>query len=291
MIIEYENISVKLGGKDILTGTSLKSHENKIVGIVGATGCGKSTLIKTTFGMVPYHGGEIRIDGRSIREFTPRELASRIGYVGQDSACAFDFSVTDVVAMGLYARKEKNKRQKKEIVKAALHELGIERFADRSIQRLSGGERKMVFIARAVAQGADMFILDEPTNHLDISHQLFVMDYLKNSGKTTLMVIHDLRLATHYCDYIYVMADGVTYAEGPPLEVLSCDNVRHVFGVHGYAGRSTQGVLDFSLFECGELGCISDIIEESHGEHAGESAMGFPHGHGDTPHEHGDLSQ
>ena len=272
MTIEYENIAVKLGGKDILTGTSLRSHENKIVGIVGANGCGKSTLIKTTFGIVPFHSGQVRINGRSIREFSPRELASMIGYVGQDATCAFDFSVTDVVAMGLYARKEKSKHNKKEIVAAALRELGIERFADRSIQRLSGGERKMVFIARAVAQGADMFILDEPTNHLDISHQLFVMDYLKNSGKTTLMVIHDLRLATHYCDYLYVLADGVTFAEGPPLEVLSCDNVRHVFGVHGYAGRSTQGVLDFSLFECGELGCISELheahgAETAHGEH------------------------
>lgn len=264
MTIEYENIAVKLGGKDILTGTTLRSHENKIVGIVGANGCGKSTLIKTTFGIVPLHGGEIRIDGRSVREYSPRELASMIGYVGQDASCAFDFSVTDVVAMGLYARKGKDRRtkqNKKEIVNAALRELGIEQFADRSIQRLSGGERKMVFIARAVAQGADMFILDEPTNHLDISHQLFVMDYLKKTGKTTLMVIHDLRLATHYCDYLYVMADGVTFAEGPPLEVLSCDNVRHVFGVHGYAGRSTQGVLDFSLFECGELGCISELRE------------------------------
>ncbi len=75
-----------------------------------------------------------------------------------------------------------------------------------------------------------------------------------SSGKTTLMVIHDLRLATHYCDYLYVMADGVTFAEGPPLEVLSCDNVCYAFGVHGYAGKSAQGVLDFSLFECGELG-------------------------------------
>ena len=267
MTIEYENIAVKLGGKDILTGTTLRSHENKMVGIIGANGCGKSTLIKTTFGIVPFHNGQIRIDGKSIREYTPRELASMIGYVGQDNTCAFDFSVSDVVAMGLYARRGQSKKHKKEIVTAALKELGIEQFADRSIQRLSGGERKMVFIARAVAQGADMFILDEPTNHLDISHQLFVMDYLKKSGKTTLMVIHDLRLATHYCDYLYVMADGVTYAEGPPLEVLSCDNIRHVFGVHGFAGRSTQGVLDFSLFECGELGCISEIREESGHRH------------------------
>ena len=276
MTIEYNNIGVKLGGKDILTGTSLRSHENKIVGIIGANGCGKSTLIKTTFGIVPYHSGNIFIDGSPISDFSPRDLASKIGYVGQDTSCAFDFSVRDVVAMGLYAQKDKNKKNKKEIVSAALKELGIEHFADRSIQRLSGGERKMVFIARAVAQGADMFILDEPTNHLDISHQLFVMDYLKRSGKTTLIVIHDLRLATHYCDYLYVLADGVTYAEGPPLEVLSCDHVRHVFGVHGFAGRSTEGVLDFALFECGELGCISEIVEGGDEAHIGRHMPDLP---------------
>ena len=157
--------------------------------------------------------------------------------------------ILGMVAMGLYARRDRGRRNNREIVARALSELGIERFADRSIQRLSGGERKMVFIARAVAQGADIFILDEPTNHLDIRHQLFVMDYLKRSGKTTLIVIHDLRLGAHYCDYLYMMADGVTYAEGTPLEVLTKENVRSVFGIGGYASVLPDDGLDFSLFE------------------------------------------
>ena len=106
----------------------------------------------------------------------------------------------------------------------------------------------MVFIARTVAQGADMYILDEPTNHLDIKHQLFVMDYLKKSGKTTLIVIHDLRLAAHYCDYLYMLADGKTYAQGTPTEVLTKENVRHVFGIDGYAEKDESGILDFKLF-------------------------------------------
>lgn len=247
MTISYEDIHVRLGGKDILSGTSLRSRDGEIVGIVGANGCGKSTLIKTTFDMVPCQGGSILIDGRPVRGYSPRELASKIGYVGQDSACAFDFTAADVVAMGLYARRDK--KQGKKIVADALEELGIGEFASRSIQRLSGGERKMVFIARAVAQGADMFILDEPTNHLDIRHQLFVMDYLKRSGKTTLIVIHDLRLAAHYCDYLYMLSDGVTFAEGRPLEVLTRENVQHVFGIRGYADADPSGILDFRLFE------------------------------------------
>ena len=106
----------------------------------------------------------------------------------------------------------------------------------------------MVFIARAIAQGAQTLILDEPTNHLDIHHQLFVMDYLKRSGKDTLLVIHDLRLAAHYCDYLYMICDGTVYAQGTPEEVLRTENVRHVFGVPGYAAGSEKGNADFILF-------------------------------------------
>lgn len=247
MKIEFDNIHVRLGGKEILTGTTLESKEGKIVGIIGANGCGKSTLIKTTYGMVRHHKGDIRIDGRSVKEIPPRELASMVGYVGQDTACAFDFSVRDVVAMGLFARKDSGKRSR-EIVDEALESLGITQFADRSIQRLSGGERKMVFIARAIAQGAELFILDEPTNHLDIRHQLFLMDYLKKMGKTVIIVIHDLRLAAHYCDYLYMLSGGVTCAEGAPLEVLTPENVSHVFGIQGYAWEDSSGEIDFHLF-------------------------------------------
>ena len=107
----------------------------------------------------------------------------------------------------------------------------------------------MAFIARALVQGSDMFIMDEPTNHLDIHHQLFVMDYLKNCGKTTLIVIHDLRLAAHYCDYLYMLADGKVYAEGAPIDVLTQENVEHVFRIGGYAGKTKKGVLDFYIFE------------------------------------------
>ena len=246
MTICYSNICVRLGGKDILTGVDLQSKEGKIVGIVGANGCGKSTLIKTTFQMVHNHAGDILIDGKSVKSYSPRDLASMVGYVGQDQSVAFDFSVRDVVTMGLYARKDK--KRGRVIVDTAMASLGVEKFADRSIQRLSGGERKMVFIARTVAQGAAMYILDEPTNHLDIKHQLFVMDYLKKSGKTTLIVIHDLRLAAHYCDYLYMLADGKTYAQGTPTEVLTKENVRHVFGIDGYAEKDESGILDFKLF-------------------------------------------
>ena len=124
MILSYDSIRVKLGNKQILESVSLSTRPGKLVGIVGANGCGKSTLIKTTFGAVPKQGGTITLDGQPVSHFAPRELASILGYVGQDSSCAFDFTVSDVVSMGLFARKDR--RNGKQIVQAAMEELGVD---------------------------------------------------------------------------------------------------------------------------------------------------------------------
>lgn len=247
MMISYENMHVSLGGKKILDGLSLSAEEGKLTGILGPNGCGKSTLVKTTFGICPYKEGMIRLDDVSVRGYSPRKLASLIGYVGQDVVCPFDFSVRDVVAMGLYARKDQT-RPSKEVVEEALEELRITRFRDRSIQSLSGGERKLVFIARALVQNTDVLILDEPTNHLDIRHQLFLLEYLKSSKKTVLIVLHDLRLASHYCDKVCLMSGGHLAAEGRPEEALTGDKIREVFGISGSAGRRPDGQMDFCLF-------------------------------------------
>lgn len=247
MTITFENIHVRLGGKEILKGVNLSTTNGKITGIIGPNGCGKSTLIKTIFGICKRTQGEIYTDGTNIREYSPRQLASMIGYVGQDSAATFDFSVEDIIAMGLYARHDRKVSQK-EAVQAAMRELDITELAGRSILSLSGGERKMVYIARAVVQGAETLILDEPTNHLDIKHQLFLLDHLKNSGRTVLIVLHDLRLASHYCDHIYLMNNGENHADGEPSEALSEENVRNIFGISGYAFTGANGSRDFSMF-------------------------------------------
>ena len=168
------------------------------------------------------------------------------GYVGQENACVFDFTVSQVAAMGLYARKSgqtgvfrtgmrSSQASSQLIVEEALNELQIAHLKDRSILSLSGGERKLVFIARALVQGADTLILDEPTNHLDIRHQLFLLDY-------------DLRLAAHYCDLVYLLSDGNLVCGGTPEEVFSEERVFQVFGIHGHAYRTEGGEKDFSLF-------------------------------------------
>lgn len=247
MKIQYQDIHVRLGGKEILRGVDLENREGCLTGIIGPNGCGKSTLIKTTFGITTPSQGEILVDGKPVSSYKPRQLASMIGYVGQDMASVFDFTVQEVVTMGLYARAD-HSCPDREVMEQAMEELGILHLRDRSILSLSGGERKMAFIARAVVQGADTLILDEPTNHLDIRHQLFLLDYLKACKKTVLIVIHDLRLATHYCDYIFLMNEGKVIAQGTPIEALSRPRVKQVFDIEGEAYQSENGEKDFAMF-------------------------------------------
>lgn len=245
-VIEFQNIHAGYGKKEILHGVSLQAERGKITGIIGPNGCGKSTLIKTVYGIIPCKSGDIFLDKKNLHSFSRKEIANMLGYVGQDTSVVFDFSVEEVIGMALY-NQPKQKASSKELIHRAMDELNILHFAGRSIQTLSGGERKMVFLARAIAQGADTVILDEPTNHLDIRHQLFLLNYLKRSGKTILLVIHDLRLAAHYCDLLCLMKDGRVVCSGTPEQVLSCHNVERVFGISGNINYRPDGSRDFCM--------------------------------------------
>nr|WP_314465158.1 ABC transporter ATP-binding protein [uncultured Clostridium sp.] len=247
MKVEYRDICVTLGGKQILNQVNVLAESGKITGVIGPNGCGKSTLLKTTLGIYPRDSGDILLNDSSLADFSSKQLARLYGYVGQENSAAFDFSVYDIVAMAVQIQGRKIKRVEKDIVMKALEQLDIAHICDRNIQNLSGGEKKMVFIARAFAQGVDTIILDEPTNHLDIKHQLFILDTLKRSKKTILIVLHDLRLAAHYCDRLYLVNNGCNICNGTPEEVLKKDIVERVFGVNGYACEARDGSLDFTL--------------------------------------------
>lgn len=246
MNVEFKNIYVTLGHQEILHGISLTARHGQMTGIVGVNGCGKSTLIKSLFGIVPVTKGTIQVDGTDCRTMTKKELAAAVGYVGQEIPCIFDLTVREIVEMGLYAGKH-HRRDGKKIVQQAIAGLQIEHLSARSILTLSGGERKMVFLARAIAQGVDTVVLDEPTNHLDIRHQLYIMNFLRNSGKTVIAVLHDLSLAVHYCDIIHLMHAGRCLAYGPPEETLTRRNIQTAFGVSGEAIRNSNGAAEFKL--------------------------------------------
>jgi len=246
MNVEFKDIYVTLGYQEILHGISLTGRPGQMTGIVGANGCGKSTLIKSLFGIVPVKKGSILLDGTECRTMTKKELSAAVGYVSQEVPCIFDFSVREIVEMGLYARRHGRKDGKK-LVQQAIEKLKIGHLSERSILTLSGGERKLAFLARTIAQGVDTIILDEPTNHLDIRHQLDIMNFLKKSGKTVIAVLHDLSLAAHYCDTIYLMRSGACLAHGTPEDTFTRHNIKTAFDVSGAASRNSEGVVEFKL--------------------------------------------
>jgi iron complex transport system ATP-binding protein len=233
--LDFEDLDVAYSGTLVLNGARASAADGLLTGIVGPNGSGKSTLIKTLFGLVPVQKGRVRIDGADVSLMKRREVARRVGYVGQEAGCSFDFTVREIVEMGRFPHEEawRKDRSGRDAVDEALAAMRLRPLAERNIQTLSGGEKKMTFLARAIAQGVRSVVLDEPTNHLDIKRQLFILDYLKSSGKTVLLVLHDLSLAARYCDKLYLMERGRAVAHGPPQEVLTRDNVERVFGVDG----------------------------------------------------------
>ena len=248
MEITFEKINVTLGGTPILKDVDVHVDHQKITGVIGPNGSGKSTLIKTLFGIVKYHSGRILLDGKLVSEYSKSFVAQNVGYIGQETDCPFDFTVKEMVTMGLYPHAKKYKAESRDqIVFEALQQTGITELAERSFLSLSGGEKKNVMLTRAIAQKAETLVLDEPTNHLDIRHQLFILDFLREKQFTTLIVLHDLNYACMYCDRVFLLNQGRVAASGSPLDVLTAENVKNVFGVNGYAQSDSSGRCRFFL--------------------------------------------
>lgn len=248
MEITFEKINVTLGGTPILKDVDVHVDHQKITGVIGPNGSGKSTLIKTLFGIVKYHSGRILLDGKLVSEYSKSFVAQNVGYIGQETDCPFDFTVKEMVTMGLYPHAKKYKAESREqIVFETLQQTGITELAERSFLSLSGGEKKNVMLTRAIAQKAETLVLDEPTNHLDIRHQLFILDFLREKQFTTLIVLHDLNYACMYCDRVFLLNQGRVAASGSPLDVLTAENVKNVFGVNGYAQSDSSGRCRFFL--------------------------------------------
>lgn len=246
MAIEFKNVDVNIKGKNILSDVSLKAEDKKITGIVGPNGSGKSTLIKTFFSIVRHQRGEIFLGDQNINQLSKKEIAKQVSYIGQENNPQFDFTVEEVVKMGRYPHGSKEKNIN-DIINEALEVLQISHFSKRNIRTLSGGERKLTYLARSIAQNTQYIILDEPTNHLDIKHQYMIMNYLRMCGKTVLVIIHDINLAIKFCDQVYIMKDGKVYMNGCAQGVFTAENMKEVFEVDGMLNVDNVGNSFFTV--------------------------------------------
>ncbi|WP_010275154.1 ABC transporter ATP-binding protein [Paenibacillus senegalensis] len=225
--LNVNHIGVSLAGHPILQSISFAARSGELIGLIGPNGSGKSTLLRTLAGLQPYQQGEIKLNQSKLPAFRPRELARIIGYVPQDTSLGFDFSVRDIVLMGRHAHIPRfglESPRDLEIVQEALERTAIADLADRLVTSLSGGQRQMAFIAKALAQEPGILLFDEPVSALDINRQLQVLELIRelaNEGILAIAALHDLNLAARFCDRLILIQDGQLQSNGAPDEVLN----------------------------------------------------------------------
>ena len=237
--LKVNNLKFRIDKKEILKNISFDVPKGSFIGIIGPNGSGKSTLLKNIYRLYKPYSGEILLDNKDLFKMKDKDCAKEIAVLAQESNSQFDFTVEQIVKMGRYPYKsmfEDYSKKDLKMVYDMLKKVGLEDYKDRSFSNLSGGEKQRVLIARALVQNTDFLILDEPTNHLDIGYQIQLMDLVKSLNITTLSAIHDMNLASMYCDYLLVMKDGKIITCGTVKEVITKEMLKDVFGVNAYIG-------------------------------------------------------
>ena len=237
-MIAVSNLCCAFGQRTILDKLSFQIPQGSFHAIMGANGCGKTTLLRCIAGLLHPSSGEIAINGRQIENYPIRELAKTIAFVQQHPQNDLDFSAFETVLMGRnpYQRRLQNESQADwDIVEQCMKLTNTWHLRLSLPNQMSGGELQRVMIARALAQQTPILLLDEPTSNLDISHQLEIMELLcrinKEEGKTILIVVHDLNLAIRYCPNTILIHNHAIYYMGNTREALSPNRISDVFGV------------------------------------------------------------
>lgn len=231
-VIEIKNMSVAYSAKPVLWEVDLQIPNGVCACVLGPNGAGKSTLIKGMLGLQKPLLGEVKFFDKPFKE-----VYKKVAYIPQKSDVNWDFPTTvlDVTLMGRYSHRgwiRRTNKQDLEIAKEALSKMGMLDFKDRQISQLSGGQRQRVFLARALAQEADLYILDEPLAGVDAITEAVVINQLKTfakEGKSSLVVHHDLHTVREYFDYV-IFIKGRVVAAGPFASTFTHENIERCFG-------------------------------------------------------------
>ena len=235
-MIGISDLRVSYDGGEILHGVNAGFPEGKISVIIGPNGCGKSTTIRSLVRLVPEFSGKLTSDSRDLSELSQQQLAQLIAYLPQSRSVP-EITVERLVMHGRFpylSYPRKYRKEDHEMVERALNWVGLTEYAERKMDALSGGQRQKAYLAMALAQDTDVILMDEPTTFLDIKNQFELMDRAKilaASGKTIIMILHDLDMTLRYADHVVLMGRGLALAEGSAKEVLRSEAVKEVFGI------------------------------------------------------------
>lgn len=230
-------VHASLSGREVLRGVDLTVASGEIVGLVGPNGAGKTTLLRVASRVLEPTAGTVQYRGRALSDYSRRELARAIAVVPQETSVPFPFRAGELVVMGRTPHRPLLAFDGQDDVaraRTALARLGIEPLADRSVFELSGGECQLVAFARALVQDADLMLLDEPTAFLDLQHRVRVLSIVRDlvaTGRSALVVSHDLNLASRVCDRLAVLAAGEIVAVGPPREIMTRELLADVYHI------------------------------------------------------------
>ncbi len=247
IVFAANDLSVELGKTGILQDLTFSVARGSWVGLLGPNGSGKTTLLRALGGLLPYTG-RLHLQDRQLNMWKDRERAQQIAFVRQHSSLDFDFTVREVVELGLAPHLnwlDQPSAEQREHIQDALADTDLLAFADRLVSTLSGGEQQRVQLAQALAQDASILLLDEPTAHLDVHHQYDLMERIRGlvqSGKTVIAAFHDLAFAARYTDQLVILDRGRLVADGTASEVLTSDLIRSVFRMEAEVSEESHAV-------------------------------------------------
>lgn len=237
-LLELRGLSVSIGGKQVCNHLDLQLKAGQCIGILGQNGVGKTTLLHTLVGLRNADAGAVMVRGAPLEQLSRRRIAQQVGLLMQEHEDPFPATVLETALIGRHPHIDFWQWESASDIRLARSALTAVDLADlegRAVNTLSGGERQRLALATVITQDPDVFLLDEPSNHLDLHHEIDVLRmlsrYAREGGKAVVMTLHDINLASRFCDQLLLMfGEGKTQL-GPTAEVLNADNLQRLFGI------------------------------------------------------------